>query len=357
MKKLFLLIYVCILLFIFNKYAYEILNTNASLRTLVFNGKLNTREFDKKGLPISYSPRVGKFISPFYVVHYGLIYSDYILDDNIKNGYHWKKDPSIEYWDVHPEKLSKNEAISNFNSIINWLVMNINYESSKAHFIYNFDWPYKNYPNGKLTKGWWSGLTDGYAIILFLRAYDYYKDEKYLHIAKDLYNSILSDVNNGGSLVYLNGYPWIEEYVDPSLEKEEEMAFVLNGMIYSMYGVKAYEDFFKTKNKKFPVLYQSLIHNLNKFDKDGWSYYDLISNEANIKYHAIHVSLVKDLYRNFKNDIFKEFSNKWEPKLKNIGFNYVFYGPISVSWYQFILSFFLLLIIPYLILYRFANEK
>lgn len=61
----------------FNFFAYEINQFNAKLRVLVRTGELGLRAFDDRGMPVSRNARTGEdFVSPFYVVHYGLIYSD-----------------------------------------------------------------------------------------------------------------------------------------------------------------------------------------------------------------------------------------------------------------------------------------
>jgi len=319
-------------IYLFNIFAYEIENINSQIRNLITKGTLKIRLFDDKGLPISSNPNIkSKFISPFYVVHYGLIYSDeYSLNEKLKKEFHWRKDSSINYWNIPPEI----KTIEYFKNCADWLVNNLDESTGQAHFLYNFDWPYKGYPSGKLSKPWWSGLTDAYAIVLMLRAYDVFKDPKYLKVAEKLYNSSLEKIKNKGSLTRLNDYPWIEEYVDPKVNSEN-LAFVLNGMIYSTFGIIAFEK--KNSKETYPILLKSIEKNIDKFDKDAyWSNYDLIGNSSNMKYHKIHIALMEEMYKITKRETYLRKAKKWRAGVSNIGYNWVVYSKRSIAKYMYI---------------------
>jgi len=337
--SLFLSVSLAFLLFNYNAYLIE--SFNASVRIFIKTGGWSVREFDQSGLPVSNSPRIGTFISPFYVVHYGLIYSEGLGVE----GLHWRSDPSIQYWNVHPEEDEDTVRIEKFKSTAEWLVDNVEYYNGHAHLMYHFDWPYKNYPNSMLKAPWWSGLTDGYAIILLLRAHSYFGDDKYLSYAEKLYRSVLSDTDQGGSLSQLNGCPWIEEYVDPRVNSSD-MSFVLNGMVYATYGVEAFERY---TDPALPVvasdLYECIDNNIAVFNNNGWSYYDAIGNSANIKYHGVNYAILKDMLRRgvIGSEIAFALSESWGVTLKNSGFYYILLGPKSIAYYHFTLSFFTVL--------------
>lgn len=339
------LFWVFIITFSFNKYAYEINETNAKIRVLTTSGNLSAREFDDNGFAFSHSPRIGQFKSPFYIVHYGLIYSDSLkkfLPDEKKNLSHWRTDPSLKYWNIPPKSDEQNYE-KYFYNMASWLVDNQEEYMNGYHYLYNFDWPYKGYPTGQLSSPWWSGLTDGYAINLLLRAYDYFGEEKFLHTATNAYNSIIKNISDGGSVNHINNDIWIEEYVDPRFDGQD-MSFVLNGMIYATYGIMAYEDYIG-KAEYSSLLASSIINNITRFDTGGWSNYDLIGNPANIKYHKIHYILVEDLInRGFSINI--ELLNSWKKGFKNPGLYYVLKGPVSVAYYHFIASYILLILLP-----------
>uniref|UniRef100_UPI00334035A7 D-glucuronyl C5-epimerase family protein n=1 Tax=Castellaniella defragrans TaxID=75697 RepID=UPI00334035A7 len=257
----------------------------------------------------------------------------------------------MDEWNVKPHINNTKEAERYFYNSADWLYKNADYQSGLPHFIYKFNWPYKGYPSGGLEAPWWSGLTDGYAIILLLRAYDYFKEEKFLVLAGDLYKSVLTKVEDGGSLSFIKGQPWIEEYIDPRF-KSENMAYVFNGMVYATYGIEAYENFSKISNRKSESLYRAIFNMLPFFDRNGWSDYDLLGNSNNIKYHKIHVALLGDLLKR-KNGKIKEdaasIAMRWRWTAQNPGVYYLLYGPRGVAYYHFVVLLFAVINIPALL--------
>ncbi len=323
-----LLLLFLLVIYLFNSYAYQVEAINARIRNWVVTGNTSIRQFNDKGLPVSSNPNINsEFISPFYVVHYGLLYSEFYNDKIKKQDFHWRKDASMELWNLPPKQIKE----AYFKNCVEWLVNKVDTSFVQAHFIYEFDWPYKGYPDNHLTAPWWSGLTDAYAIVLMLRAYDIYKDEKYLAIAEKLYKSSLTAVEKNGSLTQLNGNIWIEEYVDPQADPDT-LAYVLNGMIYATFGIKAYEDKFHIKNRYTPKLLKSIENNIHVFDAgSSWSNYDLIGNSCNMKYHKIQVALMEELYNITQLDTFKEKAKQWKKGTRNIGLNWVLNAPDSMA--------------------------
>lgn len=329
---------------VFDKKGYEIDALNARIRLVVRTGEADIRKFDANGLPLSYSARSREqYISPFYVVHYGLIYSNEIPDRDRRNGPEWLIDNSMRYWNV-PPKSGKSEY---FKSSADWIVSHIDSTHGCAHLIYDFNWPYHNYPRGGLEAPWWSGLTDGYAIILLLRAHDVYGDDRYLKAAGQLYKSVLTPISDGGSLNILNGQPWIEEYVDPMADPHK-MSFVLNGMIYATYGVDAYEKYMAISSPKAHLLYASIAKNISVFDAGHWSEYDAIGNAANIKYHRVHVALLENIAKITKSVTVKNVQARWRRGSQNTGFYWIINSRVGVSQAQFILEYLALALFPWL---------
>ena len=353
-KTLFFIVWIIFVSFIFNKYAYDIFEFNTKVRVFIKEGKTSHRVFDEKGLPISYSARIGEFQSPFYVVHYAIIYSENIDYTNKSNNKIWREDPSLEYWNVYPDLNDINVNKEKFKNSVDWLVENVDYSlNGNAHYLYNFDWPYKGFNNEKLDSGWWSGLTDAYAIIPLLRAYEMYGDEKYYEVASDLYKSSLTNYEEYGNLTYLNGDPWIEEYMDQNITGQDKLPYVLNGMIYSTFGINAFESL-NTKNNKniSPELFRSIASNIEKYDHNGWSYYDLYKNSNNIKYHLVHTALLKYLIEEERIDRFdksvNKLSEKWSNTSKNPGFYYILRGNRVLSYYHFLMLYLLIIFIPFI---------
>lgn len=344
-KYYFIIIYIVISFVLFNIYAYEIHQFNAKIRIFLMTGKTDVRTFNKEGIPISHTKTIDNFISPFYVIHYGILYSNVIRKEHLKKYEHWKDDPSLKYWNVKLPNIDETKSKVFFKNSLDWLINNVSYVEGKAHFLYKFDWSYNGYPNGKLSKPWWSGLTDSYAIILFLRGYDIFGNEEYLQLAENLYHSVLNDFAKYGSLTELNGLPWIEEYVDPSnITRKNNMSYVLNGMIYSSYSILAYEKY-KKNDIYSSKLFKSIEYNLPKFiEKDGWFKYDLIGNNTNIKYYLVTKTLLDRM--NNDNYLNYEYNNSTLNNL--LAINYIFNGAKTFSWIHFLITFLIVLFFPFL---------
>lgn len=354
-NKIFILIIsIVITITIFNVFLQKIYDFNANIRTFVMNRKFSIREFTDDGLPLQYSPKIGAYRSPFYVVHYGLQYSE-AGRHNVKNSnaYHWKADQTFKYWPSSPLKPS----LKLFRYAADWVVKNaVKNNQGNLHLVYNFDWPYKNYPNGKLKAPWWSGLTDGHAITLMLRAWDCFGDKKYLDVAKSLYKSTLKPVSAGGSLVEFNGHPWIEEYVDPQTSPTE-MSKVFNGMVYAYFGVKGFEEFYGIDGFS-KSLKKSITYNLHEFDLGYWSYYDAIGSRANLKYHNVNLALIED--NRLNSPEFEEYISRWKIGQALPAVIFLIHGPKSWAYYHFIVSFLLALMVLLLIeflVYRLLHGK
>ncbi|WBT38290.1 D-glucuronyl C5-epimerase family protein [Hyphomicrobium sp. DMF-1] len=308
-------------------------------------GPATIREFSPDGIPYSYTARMReRFISPFYVVHYGLIYSDNCISNKNESSYHWRLDSSRKYWPFPPGVSS----IDQFRTSADWVIDNIKSDKSgNAHLFYDFDWPYQFYPGGKLEAPWWSGLTDAHAITLLLRAKDCFGDEAYLSVATALYRSVLTPVSRGGSLVLLDGYPWIEEYVD-SRVPEEKLSRVFNGMVYAYHGIRAYEEYTKSGDMADKLL-ESIYNNFSKYDAGYWTRYDQNGSITNIKYNTITYNILKD--SRIYNEIFDEYLSRWKIGIEFPGFLYPWCGPKSIAKTHFIVTFIMVFVISTLFVY------
>jgi len=327
---------------IFNFYFYEILNFNAKLRNFLVNGSFAIQKVREDGIPVSYSPRLGSFISPFYVVNYGIYYSEILIEKGVikrKNSYCWKKDKSLDLWPffIEEDKIT----LEKFKNTADWIIYNVKSIYGNSHLIYNFNWPYEKYKYKVIRAPWWSGLTDAHAIILLLRAYDVFGKKEYLNVAKLLYKSTKRKIEYGGSLTYLNKFPWIEEYVD--YNHPNETPRVLNGMIYSYFGLKCFEERYVPQNERINrELLKSIERNLNVFNLGFWSYYDAIGTIANVKYHKIHVYLLRQLQ---EEGLTIYYDIKWYVGYY-IPILWLFYSNLSYSKIQVLLELIFILILP-----------
>ena len=147
--------------------------------------------------------------------------------------------------------------------------------------------------------------------------------------------------------------------MDTNIVSQEKLPYVFNGMVYSTFGIQAYESLNKNPKNISNNLLDSIAKNVDKFNKHGWSYYDLYGNSNNIKYHLVHTSLLDFLV---KND-FKKLDNKeniisskyileeWNEKKENLGFNYLMYGDKVFAYYHYFFSYIISLIIGFVLVF------
>ena len=315
--------------FFFNRFALEVSNFNDEVRSWVVGNGWKRQEFSAEGIPYGTTPRhEERFVSPFYVVHYGLIYSEKCRSRTSPVAYHWLEDATVKDW-PHPP----GSSLAMFRSSADWVVRNIRQDPrGNAHLFYDFEWFYRGYPEGKLVPPWWSGLTDAHAITLLLRAEDCFGGGEYEQAASALYRSTITPVSLGGSLVSFNGRPWIEEYVDPRA-KDTDMSRVFNGMAYAYFGLKAYEQAHGIDGLE-KELRASIIANVSAFDRGYWSDYDAIGSAANIKYHRVNLALIEDprLYSSELDGVIR----RWSVGRTLSGFFFVLQGPASIGKWHFI---------------------
>jgi len=178
-----------------------------------------------------------------------------------KNGVILSKIPYTQEYHHHVTSIASfaiQKYYADFNSEvfdiqIEWLLKNMN---GNGAYIHNFTFPYySNFP-----KRWIGGLAQGLAISALTRAGEIKAAEKAF---KALQNNCINIDNSG--------YLWIEEYpLNPP-------ARILNGFIYSLFGVYDFHE--KTKSQEArDVLIKGLTtleHNLKHYDLGKWSKYDL----------------------------------------------------------------------------------
>ena len=156
--------------------------------------------------------------------------------------------------------------------------------------------PY-NFPNKwySLNAPWHSGMAQGQAASVFIRAYFLSKENKYLDIAKKLLNLMILPVHKGGTLtVTQEGLPWIEEY--PS----DPPSMVLNGHLYGLIGLAEY--YLNFNDEAFKQIYNDLLKStielIPLYEKDNWLIYArrVNTNKCNNKYMGLQVLEIKQLF-------------------------------------------------------------
>ncbi len=254
-------------------------------------------EFSAEGIPLTNSHRKSDWqYNPITVCQYGL--------------HHFNRHFRIED--------EKSKEI--FLAQANWLVDHAELGASDSFvWYYRFDLPFY-----KIKAPWISGMAQGEALSVLLRAHQLTGDEKYLKIAKGAWKIFHLKVEQGGIISnFPDGNPIVEEY--PSTEF---LTGVLNGFIFAIFGVYDFASYLNDEppNHFFVQLVDSLKHNLYRYDCGYWSYYDLkpplrLPSKA---YHRLHIRQLSALYKISGDEQFKIFEDQWQ--------NYLYSAKCNLKW-------------------------
>ncbi len=247
---------------------------------------------DKDGIPmLDYHGNIGLKYNPIAISQYGL--------GNI-NKYLRDRDQT---------RLDKAIAAAG------WFLNNIETNGNGIGVWYHkFDFEYARL----LKNPWYSGLAQGQILSFMVRIYNITKNEKYLKCAHKILASFKEDIYNGG-VVYEDSKKnlWIEEYITfPPMH-------ILNGFIWALWGI--YDYMLLTGSPVAKEIYErsidTLINNLERYDCGFWSLYDLsdkiMKNLASPFYHKLHIVQLNIMYRLTGNEIFQQYSKRWEHYLNN----------------------------------------
>jgi heparosan-N-sulfate-glucuronate 5-epimerase len=241
-------------------------------------------EFDDLGIPLSRFYRQANWQhNPITVCNYGLFHFNNFIRNHSKE--------SKELFFSQADWLTKH-CRAGVNESLVWY--------------YLFD-----LPNYKIKAPWISGMAQGLALSVLLRAHQLSGEKKYLTTAKSAWRIFNIDVASGGVISkFPDGQPLIEEYPSGFFTTG-----VLNGLIYAIMGVYEYSIYIENADaqKKFKILIDSLKDNLYRFDCGYWSYYDLTLplRLASKPYHQIHIIQLRELFRITNEKVFKEFADRW----------------------------------------------
>ncbi|WP_145097113.1 D-glucuronyl C5-epimerase family protein [Sporomusa sp. KB1] len=189
----------------------------------------------------------------------------------------------------------------------------------KEDFMRTVEWAWKNQEqNGAWdtfsivgTRKPYSSMAQGEGASLLVRAYKETGDEKYLKAAKQAVDFMCIPIAGGGCTQYLDDKLWFKEYI--------EKPVVLNGWIFSIWGLY---DYYKASNvedynKILTKAIQTLEQELETFDCNYWSKYDMENTVASPFYHRLHIAQLKVMHELFGCGIFLEYAKKWEKYQKN----------------------------------------
>jgi hypothetical protein len=193
-------------------------------------------------------------------------------------------------------------------------------------FRYQFE--FERYATGEMYHpGWISGMAQGQAISVFVRAYHLTKQHKYLDAARKALDFMLLPADKGGPMTTLERFPpepsklpFIMEY------PQSPPVYTLNGYMFSMLGLYDYAAVSKDKKTKRVAarLLVTLKTLLPYYDMGSFSAYDLsyitipVGRDGKRSrphiapaYHAVHLRLLWALYKVTSDPALKETAERW----------------------------------------------
>ncbi len=165
-------------------------------------------------------------------------------------------------------------------------------DSIKSQFEKCVFWAYENQDNNG---GWdissysgveakYGSMAQGEGASLLLRAYLFFKDEKYLMAAERALKLMIKPVGDGGTALYRDKGIFFLEFTNKTC--------ILNGWIFSLFGLFDY--LLVRENETFSNVLDATIETLSaslpSFDTGYWSMYDMSGNITSPFYHRLHIS-------------------------------------------------------------------
>lgn len=159
-----------------------------------------------------------------------------------------------------------------------------------------------------------SSMAQGEGISLLIRAYLGLNDEKYLVAARKALDFMLLPLEQGGTTKYEGENVYFYECTEDPL--------ILNGWIFSLWGVMDYCKFYKDSNVQSILkrTLNSLKRKLPTFDIGYWSMYEDGMRICSPFYHKLHIAQLSVLYELTGVEIYKKYAVKFERYQSN-GFN------------------------------------
>lgn len=152
----------------------------------------------------------------------------------------------------------------------------------------------------------YSSMAQGEGISLLLRALIATKDEKYFKAATLAKEYMLIPLEDGGTTGY--------DGEDVVLYEDTEDPVILNGWIFSLWGIYDYWKYTKDAptGDILDRTVRTLVRQLDDFDIKYWSKYDAGNRICSPFYHELHIAQLRVMHDLFGNRDFLDTANKWE---------------------------------------------
>jgi hypothetical protein len=171
-------------------------------------------------------------------------------------------------------------------------------------------------PQYKNPGPWQSAFSQSRAISILLRGYQLTNEIKYANMAEKSLISFTKPVQEGGVTSFTEWGPFYEEYT------AKEPTLVLNGMIFSLFGIMDFTRVFPD-NKLAKRIYEdgisTLVNILPEFDLGFWSRYNLCNAEwypkidpATVGYQRLHISQLEVMFKYSDNKTFNDYIERFK---------------------------------------------
>lgn len=211
---------------------------------------------------------------------------------------------------------SSEEGRLRFMKFVNWFADHAQIdENLGARWLTDVSLPQYHNPGP-----WQSAFAQGRGISILLRAYQLTGDSRYAELAEKALISFTRPVAEGGVTSYNDFGPFYEEYT------AEVPTLVLNGMIFSLYGIHDFVRVFpenRLARKLFDDGIQTLAAMLPQFNLGYWSRYNLCRAEwypetdpSTVTYQILHATQLESLHRITQKEVFREYAEKFKKQLR-----------------------------------------
>ena len=236
----------------------------------------NGTELDADGIPVSEISSGEKVHFPIAVFQYGLAQNDLYLENQ------------------------KSEHLDSLKKIADWAIENQRDDGSWDAF-----GPMKS---KKYTV---SSMCQGEGASLLFRAGILFGDDKYTKAGFRAVDFMLKPISEGGTADYSEEKLYLEEY--PQVPRRS----VLNGWIFSIFGLYDAAILYEDYEDYFDVTVDTLLSELDNYDNGYWSLYDRQGKIASPAYHDLHIALLEVLSDITLKPDFSEKGKKFESYRKH----------------------------------------
>jgi glycosyltransferase involved in cell wall biosynthesis len=168
-------------------------------------------------------------------------------------------------------------------------------------------------PRYRVEPGWYSGMAQGLAVSVLLRAFDLTAEQSYLDAADAAAILLLCPIGAGGCADFDQlGRPFLEEC--PS----DPPCHILNGAVFALFGLRELDE--RNGGDFSGPAARRLAAQLGEFDLGYWSRYDLrFTAPASHAYHCLHISLLTAAGRVLDDCRFTDMARCWSQYLSRPG--------------------------------------